>query len=107
MHLRVPCDGFQAAAPDPRYDRVVYHIHHLPPALKRPLIGAIGTTLIQLAPIKLLEHTLANAGNVIVGSFAQNIEDEITDAIGINPQQPSTSRAVMISLDSPTLQRTQ
>ena len=88
---------------------MVYHIHHLPPALKRPLIGAIGiaATLIQPALIKLLEHTFANAGNVIVGSFAQNIEDEITDAVGINPQQPSTSRAVMISLNSPTLQRTQ
>jgi len=48
------------------------------------LIGAAGiaATLIQLALIKPLEQVFANVEDIIVGNFTQNIENEITTAIG-------------------------
>ena len=50
------------------------------------LIGVVGiaATPIQLALIKPLEHVFANAEDIIVGNFTQNIENEITNAIGID-----------------------
>jgi hypothetical protein len=67
-----------------------------PPALMCLLIGAVGiaATLIQLALIKPLENVFANAEGIIIGNFTQNIENEITNAIGIDSarmQPPSTS----------------
>ena len=57
-----------------------------PPALMCLLIGAVGiaATLIQLALIKPLEGVFANAEGIIIGNFTQNIENEITNAIGID-----------------------
>jgi len=57
-----------------------------PPALMCLVIGAVGiaATLIQLALIKPLENTFANAEDIIIGNFTQNIENEITNAIGID-----------------------
>ena len=57
-----------------------------PPALMCLLIGAVGiaATLIQLALIQPLENNFANAEGIIIGNFTQNIENEITNAIGID-----------------------
>ena len=57
-----------------------------PPALMCLVIGAVGiaATLIQLALIRPLEQVFANAGDIIIGNFTQNIENEITNAIGID-----------------------
>ena len=57
-----------------------------PPALMCLLIGAVGiaATLIQLALIKPLENVFANAEGIIIGNFTQTIENEITNAIGID-----------------------
>jgi len=50
------------------------------------LIGTVGiaATLIQLALIKPLESVFANAEGIIFGNFTQNVENEITNAIGID-----------------------
>jgi len=50
------------------------------------LIGTVGiaATLIQLAVIKPLERVFANAEGIVIGNFTQNIENEITNAIGID-----------------------
>jgi len=57
-----------------------------PPALICLLIGTVGiaSTLIQLALIKPLESVLANAEGIIIGNFTQSIENDITNAIGID-----------------------
>ena len=64
-----------------------------PPALMCLLIGAVGiaATLIQLALIKPLENVFANAEGIIIGNFTQNIEDEITNAIGIDSAAYATA----------------
>jgi len=66
------------------------------------LHGATGivVTLIQLALIKPLEQVFANAGDIIVGNFTQNIENEITTAIGIDSAAYAT--ALNKSLDDTT-----
>ena len=50
------------------------------------LIGTIGiaATLIQFALIKPLESVFAKAEGIIIGDFTQNIENEVTNAIGID-----------------------
>jgi len=50
------------------------------------LISTIGiiATLIQLTLVKPLENVFANAREVIVSNFTQNVENEITNAIRID-----------------------
>jgi len=67
------------------------------------LIGAVGiaATLIQLPLIKPLEQSFANAEDIIVGNFTQNIENEITNAIGID----SAAYATVVNKGSTTRPR--
>jgi hypothetical protein len=64
-----------------------------PPALMCLVIGAVGiaATLIQLALIKPLENVFANAEDIIIGNFTQNIENEINNAIGIDSAAYATA----------------
>jgi len=57
------------------------------------LIGAVGIAarLIQLTLIQPLENVFANAGNITVYNFTQNIENEITNAIGIDSAAYATA----------------
>jgi len=67
------------------------------------LISTIGiaATLIQLALIKPLESVFANAEGIIIGNFTQNIENEITNAIGID--SAAYAAAVNKFLDDTTI----